>query len=324
MNEEVRALLEVQSGVVSRRQALAAGLRDHEVRRLVRRREWARVHDGVFVDHTGPPTWTQRSWAAVLVVAPAALCHGSALRATDGPGRRDQADAGPIHVAVDRKRSVAAPDGVVLHQLAHLGAKALWHASPPRLRVEEAVLDVAAEAVSDFAAVARLADAVQSRLTTADRIQAALDGRTRLARRSFLERVLGDLADGACSTLEQGYLARVERPHGLPRGHRQPAAWSTGRIYRDVEYVDHGLVVELDGRLFHDSASARDRDLDRDLDAAVGGRTTVRLGWGQVFDRGCATAARVGSLLRQRGWTGEVTPCPACSGAGQPWILASS
>ncbi len=324
MNEEVRALLEVQSGVVSRRQALSAGLHDHDVRRLVRRREWARVHDGVFVDHTGPVTWTQRAWAGVLVVAPAALCHGSALRATDGPGRRDPTDAGPIHVAVDRKRSVLAPDGVVLHHLAHLDARTLWHLSPPRLRVEEAVLDLAAEATSDFAAVARLADAVQSRLTTVPRIRAALAARTRLARRTFLDGVLADLAAGACSTLEQGYLARVERPHGLPRGLRQPAAWSSGRIYRDVEYVDQGVVVELDGRLFHDSAEARDRDLGRDLDAAVDLRTTVRLGWGQVFDRGCDTAVRVAALLSQRGWTGTLAPCPACAPARQPWILATS
>ena len=327
MNDEVRVLLEVQSGVVSRRQVLAAGLRDHEVRRLLRRREWARVHDGVFVTHTGPLTWTQRSWAAVLAVAPAALCHVSALRATDGPGRRHgptRADDGPIHVAVDRKRSVVEPEGVVLHHLAHLDDKALWHTSPPRLRVEEAVLDVAAESPSDFAAVARLADAIQSRSTTAARIQAALHDRTRLARRPFLEAVLADLADGACSALEQGYLARVERPHGLPRGHRQPSAWAGGRIYRDVEYDEQGVVVELDGRLFHDSAGARDRDLDRDLDTAVGGRTTVRLGWGQVFDRGCATAGRIGLLLHQRGWTGSPTPCPRCALTGQPWILATS
>ena len=42
----------------------------------------------------------------------------------------------------------------------------------------------------------------------------------------------------------------------------------------------------------------RDRDLDRDLDAAVERRETVRIGYGQVFDRGCMTADRIGSILR--------------------------
>ena len=115
--------------------------------------------------------------------------------------------------------------------------------------------------------------------------------------------------------LEHGYLFRVERPHGLAVGRRQPAAWSRGRIYRDVDYVDHDLHVELDGRLFHDNAEGRDRDLDRDLDAYVEGWLTVRLGWGQVFGRPCATAERIGMLLQQRGWGGFVLPCPECATA---------
>lgn len=54
------------------------------------------------------------------------------------------------------------------------------------------------------------------------------------------------------------------------------------RMFRDV--VDGGQrppwrqIVELDGRLGHDSAVDRDRDLERDLDAALGNTGTVRLG----------------------------------------------
>jgi hypothetical protein len=65
--------------------------------------------------------------------------------------------------------------------------------------------------------------------------------------------------------------------------------------------------------MFHDSARARDRDLDRDLDAAVDGLSTVRLGWGQVFQRQCRTAARISDLLRARGWDGQPRRCPSCS-----------
>lgn len=82
-------LLELQSGVVARRQVLAAGQTDNDIRRRLRRRAWAQVHPGVYVDHTGALTWLQRAWAAVLFAEPAALCHDSALRADDGPGRRD-------------------------------------------------------------------------------------------------------------------------------------------------------------------------------------------------------------------------------------------
>lgn len=316
MNPTLDVLLDDQSGVVARRQLLATGFRDHDIRRLVRRRELAVVHPGVYVDHTGPLTWQQRAWAAVLAAWPAALCHDSALRAADGPGRRDRRPDDPIHIAVDRNRHCVTPRDVVLHRLSGLTTKVQWNLGPPRVRVEEAVVDLAAEATDDYAAVAVVANAVQSRRTTAHRILPALQARSRVGRRMFLEAVLRDVAAGTCSVLEHAYLARVERPHGLPRARRQLAASSAGPIYRDVEYEPFALIVELDGRLFHDTATARDRDLDRDLDAAVDGRDTVRLGWGQVVGRPCATAPRIGKLLRARGWAGTPTTCPACERGG--------
>jgi hypothetical protein len=64
--------------------------------------------------------------------------------------------------------------------------------------------------------------------------------------------MLVDVADGVMSLLEHAYLVRVERAHGLPRGSRQrPASTSDGRAYRDVEYETFGLIVELDGGLWH-------------------------------------------------------------------------
>jgi len=129
-----------------------------------------------------------------------------------------------------------------------------------------------------------------------------------------LHEVLQDIADGTCSVLERGYLARVELAHGLPPGRRQaPGRTARGRVYRDVDHDRFGLVVELDGRLFHETAAQRDLDLDRDLEAALDHRLTVRLGWGQVFDRPCRTAGRLETLLRRRGWEGSAVRCgPGC------------
>jgi hypothetical protein len=298
-----------QSGVLARRQALEYGLGDNDIRRRCRRREWVRLHPGVYVTHTGEPTWTQLAWAAVLFAWPAALCAESALEAVRG-GQRPGA---PIHVAVGRNRGIAAPSGVRLHRMEHLTERVMWNVGPPRVRFADAVLDVAGVAPTDVAAVAVLADAVQSRRTTATRLLTALDARPRSRRGAWLRQVLSDIAAGACSVLEHGYLIRVERAHGLPRAGRQERESATlGIVYRDATYDE--LVVELDGRLFHDNARQRDRDLDRDLDAIVGGRVTVRLGYGQVFDRSCATAARVAALLTQRGWTGQARPCgPDCA-----------
>ncbi|WP_148615571.1 type IV toxin-antitoxin system AbiEi family antitoxin domain-containing protein [Nocardioides rubriscoriae] len=305
-------LLERQSGVVSRAQLLDHGVAATTIRRRIRRRELVMRVPGVYVNHTGDLSWRQRAWVAVLALEPAALCHRSALRADDGPGRVPVDEV--IHVAVDRTRSPAAPPGVRLHHLARLDDKVRWSASPPRVRAEHAVLDVASEAADDLAAIAALADAVQARRTTAARLATTLATRERIARRAFLDGVLADVAAGTCSVLEHGYLTRVERPHGLPVAKRQVADSSRGPLYRDVEYAPARLRVELDGRLFHDNAQARDLDLDRDLDSALDGHLTVRLGWGQVHGRPCTTARKVGTLLQQRGWEGRPIPCPHCAG----------
>ena len=101
----LEALLVDQAGVISRRQVIGLGLTSTDINRNLRRRHWALVHPGVYVDHTGPLTWHQRAWAGVLFSWPAALSHDSAVRAGDGPGRRAR-DESTIHVAVDRHRSV--------------------------------------------------------------------------------------------------------------------------------------------------------------------------------------------------------------------------
>jgi hypothetical protein len=186
-----------------------------------------------------------------------------------------------------------------------------WNLGPPRVRYDGALIDVAADAPSDLDAVAALADACGSRRTTAARLLRTLEQRQRLRRRTWIEGVLDDVAQGTCSVLERGFLDLVERPHGLPAGRRQASHRHAGStVYRDVDY--DGLVVELDGRLFHDSTRARDLDRERDLDAAVGGAETIRLGYGQVFERGCSTAAKLGAVLQRRGWSGQTHSCDSC------------
>ncbi len=303
-----------QDGVLSRRQAHADELTDADIRRFLRRREWARVHPGIYVNHTGPLTWQQRAWAAVLVAEPAVLSGQSALRAFDGPGRRGHDDSGPVQVAIDRDRQCRVPHGVVVRQVAQLDRKAQWNLGPPRVRIEEAVLDVAAEATDDLAAIAVISDAVGSRRTTAERIILALDQRSRLRRRAFLRGILADVAEGACSALEHAYLTRIERAHALPGALRQVRGSSRGPIYRDVLYEQLSTIVELDGRLDHTGALDRDQDLERDLDAALEELLTIRLGWGQVVGRPCRTAAKLARVLQRRGWLGGLKPCVDCDG----------
>ena len=308
--EPARALIAAQAGVVTRRQLGALGASPADMARWRRRRELVAVHPGVYVDHTGELAWLQRAWAAVLYLEPAALCHESALGIADGPGRLPRDPL--IHVAVSESRRLVAPAGIRLHRRRAFDQQILWNLGPPRQRYEDAALDVALDAPDELAAIATLAEGVQGRRTTASRLLEASQARRRVPRRTWLEAVLADIADGTCSVLEHGYLTRVERPHGLPRARRQSSVTTTAaRVYRDASYGR--LLVELDGRLHHTGAAARDRDFERDLDAALLGHDTVRLSWGQVFDRPCSTAGKIAHLLAQRGWTGRPLACgPSC------------
>jgi hypothetical protein len=310
MSREVARLLRDQCGVIGRRQVLATGLTRIDVDRMVRRREWVRLLPGVYVDHTGEPTWLQRCWAGVLYYAPAALAATSATRLVAGPGWRHHDDTGPVWVAVASGRNVTARSGYRVRYLARFDEQVLLHVSPPRVRFEEACLDLVMATPSELERIQLLAAACQSRCTTAQRLLAALARRTRVPQRRWLEAVLRDIGQGTWSVLEHGYLTKVERPHGLPRACRQaPSRRAGGQVYRDVSHPDLEQLIELDGFLFHNSPIARDADLERDLDAAVAGQGTVRLGWGQVFGRPCRTAGKVGKLVVARGWTGTVRRC---------------
>ncbi len=95
-------LLARQDGVIARRQVLAHGITDNDIRRRLRRREWATLFPGIYLEHTGPPLWRQRAWGAVLDAYPAALGHTAALAALDPTA----SPSGPIRIVVDADRQV--------------------------------------------------------------------------------------------------------------------------------------------------------------------------------------------------------------------------
>lgn len=293
---------------MSRRQLLASGLGDHDVRRLVRRRDLSPVHRGVLVTHTGPPSWRQRAWAAVLYAHPAALWGPSALAVERG---RSDLPRGPLHVGVAELRRVDPAEGVVIHRVSRLAEFARLEASPPRMKVEHAVLDTARTADGEFDRIAVVTDALQSRLVTLPRLRSALEAREKMHHRGPLRVLLQDLEAGTDSVLEHGYLVRVERAHGLPVGERQSRIEGQAER-RDVRYEGGRVVVELDSRAFHALTRERYVDLERDITAALAGFHSVRIGWGQVFHTPCRTAAQLAELLGQRGWLGQLRRCHQC------------
>lgn len=297
-----------QDGIVSRDQLLGLGAKANDVRRLLRRRELVLRHPGVYSAHSGRLTRAELEWVAVLAAWPAALAFESALPEHGGRA---------IQVVVARGRTIQPPPGVVVTRMNDLRERVDWRAAPPRVRLEHATLDTMERALGAgdvAAAFSTLSIVLHSRRISVDELEEALRARSRFAGRAIATGLLDDARTGACSVLERGYLRWVERAHGLPRGTRQCPSRSTGRTTApDVRYDEYGLIVELDGRAFHDSPHARDADAARDLaELAVRDDATARVTYGLVFRDGCRTAARIATILTRRGWQGRPHRCPRC------------
>lgn len=316
--DDASAVVGRQDGVVSRWQLLDARLTQAHIDTALRRRDLVVIHPGVYLTHTGTPTWSQRSWAAILYSGRSALHLESALHR---PGT-DPDPRGDIHVAVDWTRRVAPRAGIRIHRVRGLEYTVRWNLSPPRVRLEVAAVEVAHRAPDELAAISTLAALVGSRRTVADRLLVEVERRGRLRRRTLLTTLVDDLASGTHSVLEHGYLARVLRPHGLPEPTSQQATVrdGSGTQYRDVAHADVDLHVELDGQL-HDRTTAQDDDADRDLDDLAAGLVTPRLRYRQVFATPCRTAGRLAVLFQGRGWGGTPRSCELAECAvGKPVV----
>jgi hypothetical protein len=309
-SDSLSELVNLQRGVLSRQQALGAGVSAHLIKTRVRGGRWRQIQLGVYATFTGQCGREALMWAAVLRAgAGAALSHHSAAELD----RLTSAPVPLIHVTVPASRRVVAGPGLIVHMSRHILRARHPSRLPPRTRIEETVLDLAGTARTAGDAFEWLFRACSGRHTTPERVLATMEARKKLRWRAELTGALGDVAQGVHSGLEYRYLRDVERPHGLPAAIRQARVVRGQRVqYRDVLYEEYGVVVEIDGAAAHPPES-RWLDTHRDNASAAAGMITLRYSWADVMTRPCAIAAEVGAVLLWRGWPGALRPCgPAC------------
>ncbi len=305
-------LARCQAGVISRRQAISAGMSRGAVEAKVASGRWPTIYRGAYATFTGPVGWTARLWAVLLYAGPGArLSHETAaelLRLTD---ERSPA----IHVMIPAERRIRPIAGAVIHRSSHLEQG--WRFArgvPPHTLVEGTIMDLLDAATSLDDAVGWVAGAFQRNLTNEETLRRVMTARPRLRWRDRLEEVITMAASGTHSPLEFRYDLDVERAHALPSARKQvPFVKPDGtRGFRDRCYDRYGLIVELDGKQYHDDRRDHDRHRDNAAAATVG--ATLRYGWDDVTRGRCETAAQVHAALRQRGYTGTLRPCgPACA-----------
>ena len=299
-------LLDVQQGVLTRGQAIGAGLSRHAITARLETGRWQRLHWGVFVTFSGPIPRTSQLWGAVLRVGDdAVLSHHTAAELW---GLSD-APSASIHVTVPRQAGPLFIPDLVLHYSTRLPVARHPARLPPQTKLEETVLDLADISTSAEDAVAWPIKACQRRLTTPTRMAGALQDRTRMRWRGDVTDAIAMHRAGVHSPLELRYFRNVERRHGLLHGDRQVLiARGAARQYLDVCYTGYGVIVELDGALAH-SPENKSRDARRDNANTLSGYRTLRYGWAAVAYHACETAIEVFTLLRRNGYTGAVRPC---------------
>jgi hypothetical protein len=303
--------LERQDGVITREQAIDAGLTRHAIEARLVSGRWQRLHRGVYATFSGPVPRGAMLWGAILRAGDGAvLSHHTAAETWKLSDRVSSS----FHVSVPRQAGpLAAGRGMVVHYSSRLPGARHPARLPPQTTLEETVLDLAALAATAEDAVAWAFKACQRRLTTPERINSALALRRRTRWRRDLGDALTEVREGVHSPLELRYKRDVESKHRLPRGERQVLAIrGSQRRYHDVQYVGYGVCVELDGVDAHPEDSKR-RDVRRDNTNMLEGLLTLRYDWIPVAYHPCSVAHDVAQLLNKRGWPGNLRLCgPAC------------
>jgi predicted transcriptional regulator of viral defense system len=304
-----------QAGTISRPQLLAGGLTSQMITTRLERERWQMLYRGVYAVFNGPPPRQSWLWAAVLRAGPGAVlsCHTAA----ELHGLID-APAEAIFVTVPATRRIRTP-GIVIRISGRVGEATQRGREPPRTSVEETVLDLVELALTFDDACGWITRACARRLTTEEKLRAAMAVRRKMCWRAKLDDVLAAAGDGIHSALEYRYLRDVERAHGLPRSRHQVRVVIDGRsAYRDAYYEEYRLAVELDGRLAHPDEE-RWRDSQRDNQAGAQGIQTTGYGWRDVYGHACETAVLQARILRRRGWSGTPRRCAADCPVGRVW-----
>lgn len=304
-------LLEQQAGVLSRQQAMAAGLNPTVIDNRLRSNRWRRLQHGVYATFTGTPSREAVLWAALLRAGPAAaLSHRTAAELHGLTSEQSSV----IHITLPVTQRIAPIRGVALHHSRAFIRDIHPIGSPPRIGVEDTAIDLTQVSDTFEDAFSWLCRAVGRRLTTPDRLRVALTARSRVRWRAELSAALGDVSAGVQSPLEHRYVTKVERAHGLPSARRQACVLVAGRRrYLDNLYEEAQLAVELDGLAAH-PPERRWADSHRDNEIAGLGILTLHYTWHDVDAGSCATAGQVGALLTMRGADVKLHRCgPACS-----------
>lgn len=306
--DDVLARAERRDHVITVSEAAALGLEPRALQRLVTSGRWQRLHNGVYVTYTGPPSWRTTARAALASVGEgAALSHAAAAFVQEFGGAPPKI----VDVTVPHRRRVVAGVGVRVHRASRRVVE--LRARLPVVSRADAALDLVQLATGPDRVVGVVAAAVRAGAWPTS-IAEALARRPNTRNRTLVAEMVRLVDAGIESALELRYHRDVERRHRLPASRLQRrevvGSWW---IRADCVYDGLGVRSELDGAFAHPGGRT-DRDTWRDNAVVIErGDLTLRYRWRHVAVTPCETAAQVVAALRSRGWLGTPRRCgPRC------------
>jgi hypothetical protein len=267
MQEPWLDLAAAQHGMLSQRQLGELEVSRATVRNQLRARRWSRRSSSVLSVTTGPLSWEQQLWRAVLHAGPDSVIGG--LTAAKVHGMRHW-DREQITVLVGNPLSFHDLPGVTFFRTRRPIDDMRASSRLPLCRIAPALLLFAGYEHNRRTAHGALAAAVQQRLTTVPELALWLQRFRPLRGAKGFRALLDDLGSGAQSLAEVD-LRRACRRFGVapPRSQHGRRDRSGRRRYTDAEWVladGRTLVLEVDGA-FHDDVlqAADDRARNRKL-----------------------------------------------------------
>ena len=278
-----------QHGVVAHDQLRAAGLSPAGVRRRVEAGWLHRFHRGVFA--VGHPALTDRGrWAAaVLAGGPGAVLSHRSAGALWGL----LPEAATLDVTVSGRHRHPQP-GVVVHA----NRLAATHTT----RIDGLPVTALARTLLDLAEVLSIGELAQCIDRTGNRLRPELIPSMIIDHRG--RHGLKPLRQALLITRPQHVLTRSElerRGLKLIEAAQLPEPEVNVRLHGyevDLLWRAQRLVVELDGRRWHDNPAARERDSRRDTNLLCRGYRVMRLTWRQVVNEPTWVTSRLRRALQ--------------------------
>jgi hypothetical protein len=281
-NATVSTIASTQGGVITRAQAIQAGMSPNQIDRRVQTRRWTALINGGYRLFEMPGDLPLVK-AAIALLPRAVASHFSAaaihgLRTV--PTRE-------VSVLVHSQTTHTFP-GVRVFRCHDLDDEHVeMRVGVPVTTVERTVTDLAALVTPAHLGVI-LDDAVAARIVTCEQVRTVLDSVARKGKpgvrklRSVLDERQGP--DHSPSILETAGLRLLIDAGFTGFATEFPIPWAPRKRF-DVAFPEHQLEIEWDSRRWHTQVQAFESDRLRDREAVLHGWRVLRFTWDDVHKR---------------------------------------